>query len=408
MISQDPQTSRSTTSSPPTNETRSQAWRYAPLGSAAIIVALSVVARIAFRGVVTSDLDVFVLRWYAKFQQLGIGVGLGKDFYNYSPPYMYLVALSTLTSRFTSAVTAIKLISTAFDVFAAFVIYKIVRLRFPQGYLPHLAAAILFAAPTIIANTAIWGQADSTYMAFLLACLYLLLVNKPWPAMLFFSVSFAFKPQAVFLLPLLVVLALWRKVSWASFLLIPVVYALAAWPAVALGRTWLEIVETYLSRPSAGKALTHNAASAYVFVPQSALNVLAGPGIALAVLAVLIWIVCTWRFTKRADRSSILLLGLISVTLTPFVLPNMHDRYFYLSDAISIALAFSLPELWFIPILFQLISGLSYSIYLLSASGDNLALAATLNFLTLVVLLARQVMLSRESRPRAAQESIPT
>jgi Gpi18-like mannosyltransferase len=244
-------------------------------------------------------------------------------------------------------------------------------------------------------------------MAFLLACLYLVLLNKAWAALLFFSVSFAFKPQAVFLLPLLVILALWRKVPWPSFLLIPAVYGLAAWPAVALGRTWPEIVQTYLSRPSAGKALTHNAASLYVFVPQSALNALSGPGITLAVFAVLIWVVYTWRVTKRADRSTTLLLALISVTLTPFVLPNMHDRYFYPADVISIALAFSLPEIWYVPILFQLISGLSYSIYLLSASADNLALAASLNLLTLVMLVVRQVIRGQASTALTGQESSP-
>ena len=386
------------------NDRRLHARRYAPLGLAVLLVVMSVAARIAFRGVVTSDLEIFVLRWYAKFQQLGIGVGLGKDFYNYSPPYMYLVALSTVTSGFLSAVTAIKSISAAFDICAAFVMYKIVRLRFQDGYLPHLAGAILFSAPTVVSNTAVWGQADSTYLAFLLTCLYFVLAGKQWLALLFFSISFAFKPQAVFLLPLLVVLALRRKVPWVSFVLIPAVYALAAWPAVALGRTWLEVAEIYLSRPSAGKALTHNAASAYVFVPQSALSILAGPGIVLAFLVVLIWVVCTWRLTKRTDGSAILLLALISVTLTPFVLPNMHDRYFYPADAISIALAFSLPELWFVPILFQLISGLSYSIYLMSASADNLILAAAVNLITLLVLIARQVILSRDGGPPAAGE----
>jgi len=408
VTSNDLEASRTSRASRSVSDRRQRAWRYAPLALAAILAAISLGARIAFRGVVTSDLEIFVLRWYAKFQQMGIGVGLGKDFYNYSPPYMYLVALSTLTSGFLSAVTAIKLISTAFDIYAAFMMYKIVRLRFPQGYRAHLAAAVLFAAPTVVANTAIWGQADSTYLAFLLTCLYFVLVGRQWPALLFFSISFAFKPQAVFLLPLLVVLALRRMVPWITFVLIPAVYALAAWPAVALGRTWLEIVETYLSRPSAGKALTHNAASAYVFAPQSAISVLAGPGILLAVLAVLAWIVFTWRRTERTDRSAILLLALISVTLTPFVLPNMHDRYFYPADALSIALAFYLPELWFIPILFQLISGLSYSIYLMSASADNLILAAAVNLITLMMLLAKQATLSRGSGPPVAQEPLKT
>jgi Gpi18-like mannosyltransferase len=367
-------------------------WRqFVPLGVAFALVAVSLVIRVAFRGVITSDLDFYVLRWYAKFRQLGIGVGLGKDFYNYSPPYVYLLALATLTSGFVRAVTAVKLISTAFDVYAACVVYKIVRLRFQDGYTPHLAAALFFCAPTIVANAAVWGQADSTYTAFLLTCLYFLMLGRPQPAVLFFSIAFAFKPQAIFLAPLLLILFLWKKIPWYSFLLIPAVYLIAALPAVALGRTWLEVLSIYLSRPQSGKALTHNAASLYVFVPREALEFLLGPGVLLGATIVLVWVICSRLFVRRLDRPAILLLALISAALTPFVLPNMHDRYFYPADAISIPLAFTLPELWFIPILFQLVSGLSYSVYLLSAPIDRLQMAAVINLFTVAALILKQV-----------------
>ncbi len=408
MKKRDPRDGRR--SAPPASavsSARLQARALAPLVLAGVLFGISIAVRILARDVITSDLEVFVLRWYAKFQELGIRAGLGKDFYNYAPPYVYLVALSTLTSRFIPAVISIKLISTAFDVFAAFMMYKIVRLRFREGHLPILAAALLFGAPTVVANTAIWGQADSTYTAFLLTCLFCLLSNKPLPAMFFLALSFAFKPQAVFLLPLFAVLALRKAVPWYSFLLLPGVYALAAAPAVAFGRTWPEIIDIYLSRPGEGKALTHNAASAYVFVSQSAVSILGGAGLVLGTIVVLIWIVYAWRSTRHMDGGTLLLLALISVTLTPFVLPNMHDRYFYPADVISIALAFSLPELWFMPALFQVISGLSYSIYLLSASADNLAMAAGLNLFALLILVGRQIALRREGPASAVRTPVP-
>lgn len=374
---------------------------YAPLGVAVILVGLSVVARIAYRGVITSDLNAHILFWYSKFQDLGIRVGLGKDFYDYSPPYMYLIALATLTSRFMSAVTAIKLMASAFDVYVAFVLFKIVRLRYPRGHLPYLAAAIWFSAPTVVANAGVWGQADSTYMGFLLTCFYLLMIDKPWPAMLFFSVSFAFKPQPLFLAPLLVLLVLWKRLPWFLSLMVPAVYALAVWPAVIFGRTWWEVINVYLGRTTSGKALTHNAATLYAFIPRDALGFLSGPGIALAAVAVVAWIIYTWRSNRRVNHATFLLLGLVCVTLTAFVLPNMHERYFYPADTLSIALAFWFPELWFIPVLFQVVSGLSYSVYLLGAPSDNVAIAAGVNLLTLAILLVRQAI---QSRTQVAEE----
>lgn len=373
--------------------------RFAPLALAAILVVLSLSARVAYRGVITSDLDAHILYWYAKFQDLGIRVGLGKDFYDYSPPYMYLIAIATLTSRFMSAVTAIKLLASAFDVYVALVIFKIVRLRFPQGYLPHLAAAIWFAAPTVVANAAVWGQADSAYMGFLLTCFYFLMINKPWPAMLFFSISFAFKPQPLFLAPLLLLLVFWKKLPWFLSLMVPIVYALAVLPAVIFGRTWWEVINVYLGRTTAGKALTHNAATLYAFIPRTALELLSGPGIALAAIVVVAWLIYTWRTTRGLNHGTFLLLGTVSVTLTAFVLPNMHERYFYPADTLSIPLAFWFPELWFVPVLFQVISGLSYSVYLLGAPTDNVAVAAGANLLLLIILLVRQAIQSHKPVP---------
>jgi len=373
-------------------------WReYLPLVIGLILVVVSVGVRIAARAVITSDLDFHILPWYAKLQKHGPLVGLGKDFYNYTPPYLYLLALATLTSRFLSPVIAVKLISTAFDVYAAYMIFKIVRLKYRDGYLPYLAAAIYFAAPTVIANTGVWGQADSTYTAFLLTCLYFLLVNRPLPAILFFGIALAFKPQAIFLAPFLLVMILWKKIPWYYSLLVPIVYMLLMLPAVAAGRTWTEVLTTYSAQADSGKALTHNAASLYVFVPKSAFEQLIGPAVIVAIAVVMLWVLITWLKTKSRDRQAMLLLALVSVALVPFLLPNMHDRYFYPADTISIALAFWTPGMWFVPILFQLVSGLSYSIYLLSASPDNLRVAGLINVLTLILLFRHQALRDKGS-----------
>ena len=367
--------------------------RILPLAIAMILVVVSVAVRIATRGVITSDLDFHILPWYAKLQKHGPLVGLGKDFYNYTPPYLYILAAATLTSSFLHPVIAVKLISTAFDIYAAYMIFRIVRLKYAAGYLPHLAGAIFFAAPTVIANTGVWGQADSTYGAFLLTTLFFLLTSRPLPAIVFFGIALAFKPQAIFLAPFLLLMILWKKIPWYYVVLVPIVYALLMWPAVAAGRTWGEVLTTYAGQAGSGKGLTHNAPTLYVFAPKSAFEQLIGPAVLLAILVALLWVLLTWLRTKGSGHAVMLLLALISVTIVPFFLPNMHDRYFYPADTISIPLAFLVPEVWFIPILFQLASGLSYSIYLLSASPDNLPVAALIVVCTLFLLVRRQALL---------------
>jgi Gpi18-like mannosyltransferase len=135
-----------------------------------------------------------------------------------------------------------------------------------------------------------------------------------------------------------------------------------------------------------------------VFVPKVGFDRWIGPVVVLAIAVVVAWVVLTWRKGVPTGRAELILLALVSVELVPFVLPNMHDRYFYLADTFSIVLAFMMPDIWFIALLFQLVSGLSYSIYLYSASPDNLVLAAAINVVTLVALLVRQFAVEGRAR----------
>jgi len=78
------------------------------------------------------------------------------------------------------------------------------------------------------------------------------------------------------------------------------------------------------------------------------------------------------------------------VSLTPFVLPRMHERYFYPADALSLVAAFFNPELWFVPFAFQLSSGLASAVYLKGKSLEPVMYGAIINTIILIVLLVYQ------------------
>ena len=390
------------------SSTKEHLRQYVPLVASGFLLLLSIYIRYVTRAMTNSDMEAHILPWYAKLQQHGPLAGLGKDFYNYTPPYLYLLALATLTSSIIAPITSVKLIAMAFDVYAAFMIYKIVRLHRPHGYLPVLAAAVFFAGPTMLANSAVWGQADSTYTAFLLTCLYLLLVNRPLLAVVFFSVALAFKPQGIFFAPFLLVMMLWGRIRWFHFLLVPVVYAICMAPSVAFGRTWLEVFTLYTSQAGSGKALTHNAATIYVFIPRSAYTSLLWPAVAVATILFMAWVYYTWRTTKRRDASALILLALVCVTLVPFFLPNMRERYYYPADTLSLILGFVTPSLWFLPILLQVLSMLSYSMFLWAAPQSNLQAAALICLFTLILLLRQQTSLGGANELSASDPHRPS
>ncbi len=367
-----------------------QARPYWPLALALILILVSLYIRYVTRALTNSDMEAKILVWYSKLQRHGPLVGLGKDFYNYTPPYLYLLAIATLTSSFIAPLTSVKIIAMLFDIFGAVMVYLLVRLHRPSRRIALLAAAIFFSGPTWLINSAVWGQADSTYTTFLLACLYLLLRDRPALAVSSFSVALAFKPQGVFFAPLLLLMLLWRRIRWYHLLLVPVVYAVCMAPAVALGRTWAEVFTAYSGQADAGKALTHNAATLYVFVPKAAYSWLFWPAVVGAIGIFVAWVLITWRTARRRDVPAIILIALVCVTLVPFLLPNMRERYYYPADTLAMILAFMVPSLWVFPVLFQAISLLSYSMFLWAAPPANLQAAAALSSLALLLLLRQQ------------------
>ncbi|MBR7551335.1 hypothetical protein KC220_22605, partial [Mycobacterium tuberculosis] len=80
---------------------------------------------------------------------------------------------------------------------------------------------------------------------------------------------------------------------------------------------------------------------------------LAHLGIALAVGVVLAFL--GWSLWKKpaVTPASLLVVATASAAIVPFLIPAMHDRYFYTVEILSVVAAFFLP-LWLvaIPVLF--------------------------------------------------------
>ena len=62
----------------------------------------------------------------------------------------------------------------------------------------------------------------------------------------------------------------------------------------------------------------------------------------------------------------------------------MHERYFYLADVVSIIYAFYFPRYFYVAVVMQLCSLLSYAPYLMNTQVVNLAHVA---FAVLVIIL---------------------
>jgi Gpi18-like mannosyltransferase len=117
-----------------------------------LLIAFSVVFRVSCLEQANYDMTEYNLPWYRALAERGIADTLATNFTNYNPPYTYFLALATFTKNFLPPLVAVKLIPTFFDLFGAFLVYKLARLKRERS-VSLLAAAVYFAAPSVMLNS---------------------------------------------------------------------------------------------------------------------------------------------------------------------------------------------------------------------------------------------------------------
>lgn len=363
----------------------------------ALLFSFGFLLRILFIPAKTLDMDAYLL-WYSYIVEHGLG-SIGSDYFGYNPPFIYMLALATLTRSFLHPIIAIKLIPFVFDIVNAVLVYHIVRIHEPEGTKPLFAALIFWVAPTLMINSTFWGQTDSFYTCFLLLTVFLLMKNKPTFALAAFGAAFAVKAQAIFLAPFLGILFFKKRIPFQSFLIIPFVYAASFIPAILAGRPLSSLFSTYGLQTETFASASKNAPNPYFFVGEQWYQFSLYAGIAIAAVLLLAWTLY-YGFKKYAiTNPTFIFTALTSLAIVPYLLPKMHDRYFYPADMFSIIMVFFFPQFWFIPLAYQIISFLSYLPYLFNLPPlAVIPIAFGLNTLAILFLLWKQRSMANDNQ----------
>ena len=312
----------------------------------------------------TLDYIDFLSRWVQFYRELGGFAALDASVGNYNIPYLYFLAAFSYSGI--SDLYLIKLLSILFDVLLAYSAMRLVG-TVTDRHVPKLVCffAVLFL-PTVILNGALWAQCDSIYVALGLTALWLAMEKRPVASMVCLALSFGFKLQAVFIIPVFAVLWMRGDLKLWHFLLFPLTYILLVLPAVLLGRPFADTVLLYFDQAgSIGSGLNYNSPSVFAFFRSVANEELAAKlGIAAAFLFMLaVLLLCSVGNRRLSDRG-ILAAALLLAVGIPFLLPHMHDRYFFAADILSVVLACALPACIPAAVLTQFASLLGYHAYL--------------------------------------------
>jgi Gpi18-like mannosyltransferase len=370
-------------------------------------IAGSVLLRMSVLRFESRDYTSFLSRWYDFIVQHGRWHALGQAFSSYPPLYLYLLSLTTFLP--VPKLYAVKSITLASDYVAALYVWALVRRAFRGGRRAWFALTAFLFLPTVVLNGAVWGQCDVMYAGCFLASLYYLLERRRIAALVAFGLACSLKPQAIFWCPLLAGLLLSGELSWRRMWVPVAVYVSCGVPQMLAGRPVLRTIGHWATvRNYPGLVL--GAPNWYQWAGQAEADVLWCAGVALTLWAtalLALWIVRTAQGRpvvppepgkhkgSEADQR-LVSLALLSVLFPPFLLPGMHERYFFAADVLSLVYAFYVRGGWKAATVIQFASAFAYLPYLFNVEPIPLGWLAGALLLALGLVVIR---LLRSVRP---------
>ena len=326
------------------------------LGLAILALALLTLRITLWRYFVNSDLQLAFVPWQNYLLEHGRWHALQHPFSMYFPAYFDVTAMTSYLDGHINRVSQIKVVSFAFDIVTAVVAYflvgRLTRTSTPRGrrsVAQLVAPFCILAGPTVLVNGSIWGQSDIVYTCFMLLSTFSVIVGSGAFAALFFGIAFAFKLQAIFLLPFIAAMVVQKRIRWWHLLLLPIGWLAALVPPVLNGAKPLEFLSLASSQGETFPTLAINVGNPWIIADRMHFNVHIGTLVGIVLTGLLMIAITIWG-AQPAFRSakSPLILAALSLLSVAYVMPKMHDRYFFPAEIFlcilsCVDLAFVLP-----------------------------------------------------------------
>lgn len=313
----------------------------------------------------TADYSFFMKSWIAQLMEHPGLSGIGQNIGEYNVPYMLFLAIVGRTSF--NDLYEIKNLSVLFD------------------FLGSAAAVLLLSK---IKGTKLLTPQNLLAYSVLLLCTYFLVKENYPAAMIFYGIALAFKLQAIFFLPVLLIYYFAsRKVNILHFLWIPLVFFIMDLPAIIAGRGLSDTLNIYRAQTDIYKQLTMNCPNLFVFMPGD-YELFSKLGIWTAFA---IFMVSAFAIARQGirDNKQLVLLALWSAMVCIYFLPAMHERYVFICCIFSILWAFLYRKDWWIAVGINFVTLLSSANYLFKVDIMEMKYLALANLVLLGAITIR-------------------
>lgn len=335
---------------------------------------IGLVIRIVLLDKRTGDFNSFLNKWYTiyyndGFKALGQSIGDYTPAYNY---YLWFLSLFRIEPGSDQLVHAIKYLPISFDyliaVYSGLIVYHITEKNKLKSILTY--GLVLFGL-TVFINSALWGQCDSIYASFVVMSFYYYLKEHHRTSAIMLGVAFAFKLQTIFVIPFFVVMFLRRKVNLKYIVWIPIVYILFALPACIAADNFFDrfaqIWTVYFNQSvNSYKQLALNCSTLYslIFTNFKEEQYISAFSVPFALVTIGIFVFFIYRSKEEFSDKTLVKIFTLFLMLTPFVLPHMHDRYYYIADVVIMIYVVLNPKKFYLAFLAIITSMIGYMVYL--------------------------------------------
>lgn len=366
------------------------------------ITVISIIIRLYGIKFETHDMRGFLCRWFYNLKNAGGLLGIGKDISNYNAPYITIIA--TLTYLPIAPIVSIKMVSIIFDYLLAFFSAKLVKELLKDKYKKYIGLivySIIILLPTATLNSSYWGQCDSIYVSFIIISLIYLIREKYLKSFIFLGISFAFKLQFVFVLPIYVLYFLSKRniKNIYYFLILPITNFILCIPSIIFGKSIWSFITVYIGQTGENVNLVSmNFPGIYnmfcnieneineVFVRYEYL-----PKIMIVITGLIFLVVAIYVVAKKVKFNNNLIIegALWSIMIATFLLPYMHDRYMFAADIISVIyFMINGKKKIYVPIGINLCSLYTYIVYLSRGNLNFISIRyiSIINFVIIILL----------------------
>lgn len=306
-----------------------------------IIASIAVVTcaiYVACSSVIAPDLNTFLFPWIEHIRTAGVVGAFGEPFGNYTPPYLYLLAIGTLFTD--NSLVIVKTLSAISCGFAAIAVWRLVRTERSSIE----AAAMSLLLPTMIIDGPILGQCDGIWVALCLLSVAAAIEGRTLAMVAWCGIAFAFKAQAGFIAPFVFAVLLQRRANIVFWIIPPAIYCIAMLPAWLVGWPALDLATIYLLQAKyfttigSSPGLWAIGAATLPAKPTDLFLIGYAAGAIFAATYVAL-------FCRRAlSREQMVEAALFSALALPFLLPKMLERFTLLADLLALSLAFISPK----------------------------------------------------------------